>query len=302
MNGYANGNGNGVGIGRRSVDVTHDSYPQRANEWETFRTADDSRPDSPRRYESVWEAQEASHHPHSEMEREWETERSARQALQGIRQVARITAPFAQRLVSIVTQALLRMPPSSSRRQRSRRDLLMEKFIRLLLQEGDRATTYLEAECFGFDASDPEVSDSEIAQEAALLEVLAAEASHTWSESEASAFLGTAVPISLRSVGSPKHLRSSLPTLIAATARFVHLLYRQGTPGRRLLRVFPTILRRTIASLQSAARLGCPITATLTRRVMVAHAARVFGNPRLVQRALIRNAIVRRRTVATARS
>ncbi len=296
MSGYANTNGKGLGNSNNLFEATHYSHPQRPDEWEMFRTTHDSRPYSYRGDEYEWETQEASHYPHTEMASEWEAEFSFRQALQGIRQVARVTAPFAQHLAPIVARTLLGATPRSGLVSTP----MARRFISILLQEGDLETEYLEAEFFGLYAAEAEASDSEAAQEAALTEVLAAEASHSRNPSEASALIGTVVPIAVRSAGGRRRLRSLMPVLIAATAHLVHLLHRRGTAGRRLLRLIPTILRRTIASLRAAPRLGRSITATLVRRVIAAHAARVFGNAQMVRQAMIRNAVIRQRAVAAA--
>jgi hypothetical protein len=301
MNGYANGNGKGVGIGSRPLKATHYSHPNRANEWEMFGTTHSARSYSNPESEYEWEVQEASHYSHSEMAGEWESEVFFRPALQGIRQVARATAPFAKGLAPIVAQTLLGTL-SRSRMERSRGSYRpVRNVIPILLEDGEMETEYQEASFFGTRAAEARVSRLEAAHDAALTEVLAAEASHSPSESEAAAFIGAAIPIAVQSARGTRSLRAIMPALITATARLVHVLHQQGKAGQRLLRLIPTILRRTIASLRSAARSNHPITSTLARRMMAAHAARVFGNARTVRQAMIRNAILRQRTVVTTR-
>lgn len=302
MNGYANGNGKGVGIGSRPLKATHYSHPNRAHEWEMFGTTHSARSYSNPESEYEWEVQEASHYSHSEMAGEWESEVFSRPALQGIRQVARATAPFAQGLAPIVAQTLL----GTLSRSRMGTRPPTRNLVPFLLQEGEMETEYQEAAFFGTRAAEARVSRLDAAHDAALTEVLAAEASHSPSESEAAAFIGAAIPIAVQSARGTRSLRAIMPALITATARLVHLLHQQsrvgqGRAGQRLLRLIPTILRRTIASLRSAARSNLPITSTLARRMMAAHAARVFGNARTVRQAMIRNAILRQRTVAATR-
>lgn len=288
MNGY--GNANGSSHGSKRFNLTSNSHPQHANEWERFRTTHNSRT-IPDRGEVEWEAQEASHYSDSKMAGARGSERSFKQTLQGIRQVARVTAPIAQRLAPIVARTLL----GTTARSRSSHPR-MRRLIQVLLQAGDLETEYLEAEFFGINAADAEVTDLEAAHEAALTEVLAAEASHSPTPSEASAFVGTIVAIVTQSIGGRRHLQSILPVLIAETDALVQLLHRQR--ARRLFRLMPTILRRTIVSLRSAPRFGHQITPILVRRILAAHAVRVFNDPRLVRYALIRNAVIRQRSVA----
>lgn len=291
MNGY--GNVNGSSNGSKRFNLTYDSYPQQANEWERFRTIHNSRTVPNWESEAEWEIQEASHYPDSKVASARRPDGSFRQVLQSIRQVARVTTPIAQQLAPIVARTLL------GRASQSRLpNPMAHRLIQVLLQMGELETEYLEAEFFGINAAEAEVSDSTAAEAAALTEVLAAEASHSHHLSEAAAFLGTIVPIVLESIGGRRQLRSLIPVLIADTARLVELLHcRKAT---RLFRLIPTILRRTIVSLRSASRLGHSITPTLARRMFAAHAARVFGNARLVRYALIRNAVIRQRSVAGA--
>lgn len=97
-------------------------------------------------------------------------------------------------------------------------------------------------------------------------------------------------------MGGSGVLRSIMPTLVLANARLVRLLHQQGSPGRRLLRLVPSILRRTIASLQAAHKAGRPISSDLALRLMANHASRVFGNSQVVTSGIIRNAVLQKRT------
>lgn len=294
MNGYgkANGSSNTSNNGKHFT-LADDSQPHYANEWERFRTTYDSRTILDRGIEADWETQEASHYLDSKMAGARESERSSRQTLQGIRQVARVTASVAQRLVPIVSRILLK---TAARPRFS--EPMVHRLVQVLLQTGDLETEYLEAAFFGINAAEAEVDDSEAAYEAALTEVLAAEASHSHNPSEASAFIGTIVGIIVQSLGGRRHLHTLIPVLIAETADLVQLLHCQR--ATRLFRLIPMILRRTIVSLRSAPRLGCRITPSLVRRIFAAHAVRVFDDPRLVRFALIRNAVIRQRSVTRA--
>jgi hypothetical protein len=131
------------------------------------------------------------------------------------------------------------------------------------------------------------------------MEVLAAEASHTQSESQVTALMGTTVSLAFRVMDARQLLRPVLPILIVATARLVRFLHRYSRGSRRLLRLVPVILRRAIASLLAAQRWGCPMTGALVSCVMAMQSQRVFGNSRLVIDAIARNALIRFSTVAT---
>jgi hypothetical protein len=142
------------------------------------------------------------------------------------------------------------------------------------------------------------VVNSEVAHQAALTEVLAATASETRSESEAAGSIGTLLPIVLRVMDGYQLLRSFLPSLLTATARLVRFLYRHSRGGQSLLRLLPTIFRRSIASLQAARRWGYRMTSALIGCVLAAHTRRVLGNARSVGEAIVRNALIQSSTVA----
>lgn len=172
------------------------------------------------------------------------------------------------------------------------------RFLKTVLWEGEKSATYLEAEWFGDSVAEMEVLPSPAAYDAALSEVLAAEASHTRSEREAAAFVGAVLPITIRTLGGRRLMRPAMPVLLTTTVRLVHLLFHRGPAGRRLLRLVPAILRRTIISLHTARHLGYPLSSPLVGQVMASHTARVFGNPRLVSQLIARNTVIRQRTVS----
>ncbi len=145
-----------------------------------------------------------------------------------------------------------------------------------------------------------ELAASEVAHEAALTEVMAAEATHTASESEAESLLGATLPITITIMGGSRAVRPVFPSLVQANRRLVRGIRASGPAGPQLLRVVPAIQRRTIASLRAARRAGHPVTPQLATRVMAGHAARVLSNPRLCGHTLVRNAAIRHTTVAPA--
>ena len=155
-----------------------------------------------------------------------------------------------------------------------------------------------EAQFFGANEFEGELAGHELAHEAALTEVLAAEAAHAETESEAEAILGTTLPVSIYVLRGRRALRPLLPALARANVDLVRGIRRSGPAGRQLLRVVPSVQRRTVASLLAAQRGGRPVSPALVAPIMAGQAARVLGTPHLCGRALVRNATIRRGTVA----
>jgi hypothetical protein len=231
----------------------------------------------------------------------WQEQREAdrQRMLASIRRImAKPVIPLARDLSSVAVRIVLDAIPSA----RSSFNPLTGQLLDPLLQKGERYSRSKEAEFFGSQPTVVTVANTRIAREAALTEVLAAEASHTESESEAAAFIGTLLPISLRIMEGYQLLRPVLPVLLAATARLVSFLHRHSLDSRRLLRLVPTILRQTVASLIAARSWGCPLTSALVGCVLAAHTRRVLANAKLVDRSITRNALIRISTVAAAPS
>ena len=143
-----------------------------------------------------------------------------------------------------------------------------------------------------------ELAANEMAHEAALTEVLAAEASHTASESEAESLLGAALPITITIMSGGRAVHPVYPALVRANRRLVRSVRTSGPAGPQLLRVIPAIQRRTVATLRAARRAGHPVTPQLATRVMAGHAARVLSSQQRCGHALVRNAAIRHATVA----
>jgi hypothetical protein len=169
-----------------------------------------------------------------------------------------------------------------------------------LLQEGEATAAAFEAQYFGDGETDGEVADDELAHDAALTEVLAAEAAHTESDTEAQSLLGAALPLTITIMGARGPMYRYLPILIRTNARLVRGMRGSGPAGPQLSRLAVPIQRRTIASLAAAQRAGRPVPPVMVPRVMAAQAARVLGSPRIAGPALVRNTAVRRWTVAPA--
>lgn len=303
MNMYANGKGAGIAEMEdewETPETAHYTNPEFEDEWETPEVSQYSNSYSNPEFEGEWEMQEAAHYSNPEMAMEWEDEGEYffKSALRGIKKVAKAAIPLAKRFAPSVAKALLgaAIPGAGAVA-----GPLAGKLVGALLQEGEMEAAQMEAQFFGTNEAEAEVSNTEAAYEAALTEVLAAEASHTQNEAEAEALMGAALPSAVKSMGGRRALRSIMPVLVHANARLVRLLHRRGSTGRQLLRLVPTIMRRTVASLRAAQRAGRPINGALATQVMAAQAARVLGNSKILTSAMICNAIIRQRTVAPGR-
>ena len=239
--------------------------------------------------EAEWETHEVHYsNPYSNPEAEWELEDEADRffgkALRAIKSVASRVAPMAAR-------ALGGMIPGVG----AIAGPLLGQLTSSLLREGEMEAANLEAELFGHNEAEAEVTATEAGHEAALTELFAAEASEAETEAEAEAVLAAALPITITIMGGRRALRPVLPTLAQANGRLVRVLRRHGPAGRQLLRTVPAIQRRTVGTLRAIARSGRPITGPLAVRTMAAAARGVLADPRQVQRAITRNAVLRRR-------
>lgn len=214
--------------------------------------------------------------------------------LRDARQTARQVAPLARNLASTITSILLDTVPGARRSFNT----LTIQLLSPWLQKGERYSRQKESELFSIYEANIEIANTGVAYEAALMEVLAAEASHTQSESEAAALIGTTLPLAFRVMDGRQLLHPVIPTLLVATARLVRFLHRHSRGSRRLLRLVPVILRRTLASVMAVKYWGCPITNALISCIMAIQSKRIFGNTRLVIDSITRNALIRFSTVA----
>jgi hypothetical protein len=274
-------------------------------EWETHEAAHYSNPE--------WE-DEAAHYsnPYSSPEMEWETHYSNpysspefedeaeadlffKRAFRAIRRagkfIGRRLGPLAKRLAPFAAKALAGMIPGVG----VIAGPLAGRLTSALLKEGEMEAAQLEDELFGANEMEAEVAPNEAAHEAALTEVLAAEAAELESEAEAEAVLSATLPLTISIMGGRRALRPVMPVMAQATGRLVNVFRSQGVAGRQLSRLIPTIERRAVATLRAASRRGQPITSALAVRAMAAATHNVLSNPRQVQRAVTRNAVLRQR-------
>lgn len=273
-------------------------YAQEAHEleWETPEAHPYSNP-----YSNPYAAQEL-HEDEWEATPEWEMQEAAtewedegefffKRAFRGLKNIAKRLAPIGKMLAPIAARALGSMIPGAG----VIAGPLAAQLTRQLVREGEMEVESVEASFFGTNESEAEVGHSEAAHEAALTELLAHEAAFAESESEAQALLSGTLPITISVMGGRRALRPVMPTMSMANSRLVRVMRRQGPGGRRLLSLVPTINRLAVSILRSAARSGRPITGPLVVRSMAVATQRVLANPMRVQRAVERNAVLRRR-------
>ena len=248
---------------------------------------------NPEEYSNPYSNPEDYSNPYSNPEFEWEDEGEYffKKAFKFIKRAAQVVAPIAKRLAPFAAKALVSMIPGVGALAAP----LVGQLTSQLLKEGAMEAAEMEAEFFGTNEAEAEIANTELAHEAALTELLAAEAASAESEAEAEATLAAALPITITIMGGRRPLRPVMPTLAQANGRLVAILRRQGPEGRQLLRLVPTIQRRAVATMRAAARSGQPVTGPLAVRAMAAATHSVLNNPRLVQQALVRNALVRQR-------
>ena len=277
------------------------SSPEMEEEWEMHEGSPYSSPEM----EEEWEMHEGSQYsnPYSNPEMEWEDESDRFFPL--VAKAATKLLPHAVRIGRNLIRGgrrrpALRRSAGRPRQMGSRNQQISALFHQLgrAFAQGESEAATQEAHLFGANEFETEVAANEVAQQAALTEVMAAEASHTESESEAQALLGAALPISMRVMGGRIGIRRLTPALLRVNAQLVLNLHRQGTPGRQLLRVMPTVQRRTVSTLGAMQRSGQPVTPAVAANVMKGHAARVLTTPHICRKALTRNMIVRLQTVA----
>ncbi|WP_446745401.1 hypothetical protein [Silvibacterium acidisoli] len=132
-----------------------------------------------------------------------------------------------------------------------------------------------------------EIAAHELSHHEALAEIMAEAASHEVHEGEAEAMVGAAT-ITVISPRDRRALRRILPHLVRGTAILTRILRRRKAT-RPMVRVVPTIIRRTVKDLKKQAGRGIPIT---RRRAAIAAAKqvrRVLGSPNVCAAAITRN-------------
>lgn len=165
-----------------------------------------------------------------------------------------------------------------------------------VIQQAEAEVSALESASLGEREFEAELGSSDEAQDLALTEVLAAEATHAETESEAQSLMATALPITISIIGSPKNMNRMLPALTQANARLTSSLFRQGNLSRQALALVPSIQRRVIAGLKNQELNGNLSQETVNQRFAV-HSASILTQPTLMGRAFIRNQAIRSNTM-----
>ena len=254
-------------------------YSPEAHEWE-----DEAALYSPEAHE--WEMHE---HPESqEWENEWEADPFFGRAF---KKFGRTIGRFAKRFAPSIVGKLAGMIPGAGLIAGP----LAAKLTQALVSEGELEAQQAEANLFGTNEAHPEIGAHETSHEAALTEMLAAEATEAATEAEAASVLSASLPLTISIMGGRRALRPVMPALAQANSMLVQTMRRQGPAGRQLLRTVPSIQRQAVATLRAASRQGQPMTSPLAVKAMAASAQRVLNNPRRVDVIVNRNVALRPR-------
>jgi hypothetical protein len=261
------------------------SNPEYENEWEMQEATHYSNPYSNPEYENEWEMPEASYY--SNPEHEWETnlEDEGEYFFKKVLRFAKKLAPkLAGKLAGMIPGVGLVAGP------------LAAKLTGALIREGEMEAVQMEAQFFGMNEAEAEVANTEIAHEAALTEVLAAQAAEATTEAEAEAAIAATLPITITIMGGRRALRPMMPVMAQATGQLTRMMRQQGPAGKQLLRTVPTIQRQAVSTLKAAAKSGQPLNSATAVKAMAAATNRVLSNPNRVQKAIVRNGVLRQRT------
>jgi hypothetical protein len=298
-----------------SHEATQYGNPYSNSEYESEWEMQEMNPYSNSEYESEWEMQEMNPYSNSEYESEWEMQemnpysnpyanpefeeegeyffKKAFQRLgRGIKAAAKAAAPLAKRLAPSIAGKLAGMIPGVGLVAGP----LAARLTSAMVKEGEMEAAQMEAEFFGTNEAEAEVSNSEVAHEAALTEFLAAQAAEATTEAEAEAAIAATLPITITIMGGRRALRRVTPVMAQATGRLTKMLRQQGPAGQQLLRTVPSIQRRAVSTMKAAARAGQPVNNATAVKAMASATRRVLGNPQTVNRAIVRNAVLRQRT------
>ena len=234
--------------------------------------------------------------PEFEMEYEYEGEYFFGALKKIAKRVGSVVAPLAKKFAPGLARTLVGMIPGVG-------GLLAPvagQLVGQLVREAEAEAEAMEATFFGSGEGEFELANTESAHEAALAEVLAAQAAEAGNEAEAEALINTALPVVISiTVGGRRATRRVMPVLAQMTRRIVRAIRTAGPDSRQLLRVMPQIQQRTAIALRNAQRQGVKVTGPLAARTMATVAQRVLSNTPAVARAVQRNIQVRN-TVAPA--
>jgi hypothetical protein len=277
------------------------SNPEMQNEWETsmeMQNEWETSPYSNPEFENEWET---SPYSNPEFENEWETSPYSNPEMNPegeffFKKLASFAKkkllPLAKKMAPNLARTLIGMIPGVG----ALAGPLAGKLTSALVQEAEMEVSQLESNLFGTNEMEAEVGNSEAAYEGALTEFLAAQAAEASTEAESEAAIAASLPITISIMGGKRALRPVMPVMAQATGRLTQAMRQQGPAGRQLLRTIPTIQRQTVATLKAAARSGQPINSATAIKAMANATNRVLSNPQTVQKAVVRNAMLRQQT------
>lgn len=105
---------------------------------------------------------------------------------------------------------------------------------------------------------------------------------------------GSAITVTIAS-RAPLSVRAVVPVLAKAGSDVARRLSATGDPrAKALIRMLPTIQKKTVATLTQKAQTGRPVTPKTAVRVMARHASRTLANPQSIAKALAQNAAKKR--------
>ena len=250
-----------------------------AHEWESPSGEWEANPE----WEGGYETHEWETNP------EWEADPFFGKAFKAI---GRGVGKLAKRLAPFAVRALGGMIPGVG----AIAGPVLGQIAQRALREGGMAANEIEAEAFGGSHGEAEVGNSEVAHEAALAELLAAEAAEATSEAEAMSAIAATLPLTITIMRGSSIVRPVVPVLTQGTARLARTLRSQHPHGRQLLRTMPTIQRRAVGTIVAAARNGQPVTAPLAVHSLAQATRSILGSPQRAQTAVNRNVVLRQRT------
>lgn len=137
-----------------------------------------------------------------------------------------------------------------------------------------------------------EIAAHELTHNEAVAEMMAEAATHETHEGEAEAMAGAAT-VTVISPKDRRALRRILPHMVRGTAILTRILRRRRVT-RPLVRVVPTIMRRTVKDLKRQAAKGIPITRKRAARTAAKQVRRVLSSPKACTAAIVRNLKVSR--------
>jgi hypothetical protein len=93
---------------------------------------------------------------------------------------------------------------------------------------------------------------------------------------------------------APLQVKAVSPTLSSAAARLTKVM-KNHPATKPLLKVVPTIAKKTVATLAKKSAAGKPVTPMVAKRVMAKHAVRVLSNPRELTKAIAKHEAKKRK-------